>query len=92
MENAFPGGVGSNLGLVLANFLHVKLTSAGVDIDVVKLQPTLTLPKVADSPEESDDEDSEVGVEEALGVSETRLSDGRGDSSVELYQQLVKAC
>ena len=44
------------------------LTTAGIEVDVGDADESLSLPDVADDPEEEDDREGEVGLEEALGI------------------------
>jgi hypothetical protein len=60
-----PLGVG---GALSVDELPVDLAAAGVDVDLRKSLPGRTLPDPADRVEEQDDEDGEVGLEEALGI------------------------
>jgi hypothetical protein len=53
---------------VSIDLLPVMLATTCINIDLVSLQPTLTLPYVASSPEEQNDRKGEVALEEALGI------------------------
>lgn len=46
------------------------LTTTSVEIDLVELKETFSLPEVTDSPEEQDDGESEISLEETFGVVE----------------------
>ena len=69
------------------DLIPVELTTAGVDVHLVCSEPTGALPEVADDPEEDDDGEGEVGLEEALGVTEGAV--GVGERGVELFKEAV---
>lgn len=60
------------------------LTSASVDIDLSGSDGALPLPKVADSPEEEDNGEGEVRLEEALDRAHTGLTGASNNGRVEL--------
>lgn len=60
-----PLGVGGALGV---DGVPVDLAAAGVDVDLRQSLPGRALPDPADEVEGQDDEEGEVGFEEALGV------------------------
>lgn len=82
VEDPFPRWHGRQLGAVGVDGVPVELAAADVDVDVASAQPGLALPCKADEPEEYDDGEGEVRLEEALGIVEAAL--GRADGDVEL--------
>jgi hypothetical protein len=82
VEEAPPGGPGSDLCAVSVDGLPVELTTTGVDIHLGSAEPASALPEEADDPEEHDDGDGEEGHEETLSVVDLILT-GRVESSVE---------
>lgn len=63
--------------------LPIQLATAGIDVHLVGAEPARPLPEEAANPEEKDDGEREVRLEEALGVVEFCLT-GRCDGGVEL--------
>lgn len=82
MDDSLPGGHLSELGTVLVDLVPGELAAASVDIDLVSAEPTAALPDETADPEDDDDRESEVRLEEALGIVEA-ATDG-ADGSVEL--------
>ena len=62
--------------------IPVQLTTAGIDIHLSGPEPSGALPEVSSNPEDRDDKESEVSLEEVLGGTDA-LAD-RGNSSVKL--------
>lgn len=60
------------------------LTSASVDIDFSGSDGALSLPQVADSPEEEDNGEGEVRLEEALDRAHTGLTGASNNGRIEL--------
>lgn len=83
MHDPLPRRHGRQLGAVLVDCVPVELAAVEVDVDVARAQPGLALPGEADEPEEYDDGEGEVRLEEARGVIEAAL--GRADGDVELF-------
>ena len=84
MNDALPPRPTRHLGPVLVDGHPVELAAIRVNVHLVRAQPAAPLPKVADDPEEEDDGEGEVQLEEALGGVEARLPDGGGDGGVKL--------
>lgn len=87
MHNALPRRHGRELGTVSIDLIPRQLTASRVDVDLLRLEPTLALPQVADDPEQDDDGEGKHGAEEALGVAEGGLLaglGGRGDGGKDL--------
>lgn len=72
MESLLPLWPRGNLGLVGVDHLPVKLTSSRVNVNLVKFEPSLTLPGVTDNPEDENDWNGEPSVEELLSRGELR--------------------
>lgn len=68
MVEALPSRLSGQFTSVGVDLLPVHLTTTGVDIHLAGLEPTFTLPDVADDPEEEDDGSSKVRLKEGLGV------------------------
>lgn len=83
MHDPLPRRHGRQLGAVLVDCVPVELAAVEVDVDVTRAQPGLALPGEANEPEEYDDGEREVRLEEARGVVEAAL--GRADGDVELF-------
>lgn len=60
----------------------VDLATTRVDVDLAGAEPALSLPEEATDPEEHDDGEGEVGLEETFGVVDTAA--GWADGHVEL--------
>jgi hypothetical protein len=82
MVDLLPLGPRCNLGALSVDVFPIKLATARVDVDVLRLDPSLALPDVTDSIEEEDDWGGEVRLEEAFGGADAHAN-GR-DGSVEL--------
>lgn len=82
MHDPAPSGPRRNLGLVRVDLVPVVLPTASVDVDLGQLEPTGSLPKEPDDPEDDDDGHREPVLEEDLHV---QLLDG----VVELRPPLV---
>lgn len=85
VESAPPCGPGSHLLALFVDVVPVKLTAPSVNINVFGSEPGLTLPEVTAKPEEQDDGEGEIRLEEAFGSSDA-LADRR-DCSVELIKR-----
>lgn len=83
MHDPLPRRHSRQLGAVLVDGVPVELAAVEVDVDVARAQPRLALPGEADEPEEHDDGEGEVRLEEARGVVEAAL--GRADGDIELF-------
>lgn len=68
MEGPLPRRHSRQLGAVGVDPVPVELAASRVDVDVARAQPPFTLPGEADEPEEDDDGEGEVRLEEARGV------------------------
>lgn len=66
MEKASPGRQGSKCCALCVDLVPVKLTEAGVDINVLGSQERLALPKPANDPETEDDGSRQILLEEVL--------------------------
>lgn len=62
------------------------LPSTRIHINLLELQPTLSLPEIPAGPKEQHDREGEIGFEESGGVVELRCT-GRSDRNVELCRQ-----
>ena len=81
MDDSLPGRHLSELGAVLVDLVPRKLAAASVDIDLISTEPTSALPDEATDPEDDDDGESEISLEETLGIVEA-ATDG-ADGSVQ---------
>ena len=70
MSETLPRRPGLNLLALAVNKVPVELTATSVDIHLSGPKPTSTLPKVADDPEQRDNEKREVRGEEVFSSSE----------------------
>lgn len=68
MEGPLPRRHSRQLGAVGVDPVPVELAASRVDVDVARAQPPFALPGEADEPEEDDDGEGEVRLEEARGV------------------------
>lgn len=66
VDYASPGRQRSKSCALCVDLIPVKLTEAGVDINVLGSQERLALPKPANEPETEDDGSSQVLLEEVL--------------------------
>lgn len=82
LDGTLPRRHGSRLCALGVDVVPVKLSPASVDIDLVEREPSLALPEVTADPEEANDEEGEVRVEEL--VCSANLLPRRRDSDVEL--------
>jgi len=82
VEPALPTRHGSQLSTVSVDLIPVDLATAGVDIDLLGAEPASALPEEATNPEDDDDRESQVGLEEALGI--VVAATNGADSDVEL--------
>lgn len=82
MDDPLPRRHSSEFRTVLVNLVPGQLTTTRVDVDLVNLEPAVALPEVATGPEEKNDWECKVRLEEPLdGV--VSSSDG-ADGYVEL--------
>ena len=84
MQGALPHWPAGNLRTVRVDNIPIELTTASVNVHLVRAQPAASLPEVANDPEEEDDGEGEVDLEEALGGVQAGLSNWSSDSGVEL--------
>jgi hypothetical protein len=82
VESTLPRGPRLDLLALPVNGVPVEFTTAGVNVHLRGAKPSLALPEVAADPEERDDEEGEVVLEEGLGG--TNAHTNRRDGSVEL--------
>lgn len=68
---ALPGWPGLHLLTLLVNQVPVKLTAASVNIHLGGPEPSLALPQETRSPEDKDDRESEIRLEEGVSSSNT---------------------
>ena len=87
VQKALPRRPSGDLRTLAVDELPVKLTATGVDIHLSSPEPALTLPKVTDRPEGSNDEECEVSCEEIFGSS--KILAKWGDSCVKLQWWLA---
>lgn len=87
MESPLPRRHGGQLGAVGVDPVPVELAASRVDVDVARAQPPFALPGEADEPEEDDDGEGEVRLEEARGV--VVAASWWADGDVELLSQSV---
>lgn len=85
-ESASPCRPACNLASVGVDGIPIMLTAASVEIDVGKSDPAFALPDIADSPEEEDDGESEIGLEETFSIVKV-AGERRSDSDEELCCQ-----
>lgn len=83
MHDPLPSRHSRQPSAVLVDGVPVELAAVEVNVDVARAQPGLALPGETDEPEEHDDGEGEVRLEEARGVVEAAL--GRADGDVELF-------
>lgn len=81
-SKTLPRGPGLHLLALTVDEIPVQLTTAGIDIHLSGPEPSGALPEVSSNPEDRDNKESEVRLEEVLGGTKV-LADGR-NSSVEL--------
>jgi hypothetical protein len=86
IHNALPGWPSSDLGLVGVDGFPVQVTTTGINIHLLNLEPSLALPEEANDPEEEDDRDGKEVGEESLGIVEL-ISAWWSDGVVELVSQ-----
>jgi hypothetical protein len=86
VKHAAPSRPCGLLGTLGVDVVPVKLSPAGVEINLVDAEPSLPLPDVSADPEETDNEEGEVTVEEFVGGSDL-LAKGR-DGDVELRKSV----
>ena len=86
VESTSPRRHSGDPGALGVDDLPVELAATSVDINLVGAEPPLALPEVSADPEEGDDEEGKVAVEEV--VSGTDLGAKGGDGSVELERSV----
>lgn len=79
-----PAWHSRNISLVSIDFFPVEFATASIDIDILGTQPTLTLPEEAIDPEEEDDREGEVGLEETGCVVDATFRWGDGYKELDL--------
>lgn len=82
VQEAFPRRPGLDLFTLAVDQIPVKLTTASVNVHLGGPEPSRALPEISSNPEDSDDEEGEVGLEEVLSRTKA-FANGR-DSSVKL--------
>lgn len=85
VQHTLPGGRLSKLAPVSVDAVPVMLTTTSVEVNLAKVQPTLSLPDVAKDVEDNDNGEGQVGLEERLGITDGAVQ--VGDGSVELGNQ-----
>lgn len=85
VQHTLPGGRRSKLTTVSVDAVPVMLTETSVEVNLAKLQPTLSLPDVAKDVKDNDNGEGQVGLEEGLGITDGAVE--VGDGSVELSNQ-----
>jgi hypothetical protein len=88
-EDAAPHGRSSDLSLVSVNAVPVMLAAARVDIDLADLAPADVLPEVTANPEDKDNWESEVSLEEVVGGAVLGVATNWCDGGPELRVLLV---
>lgn len=83
MEHPLPRGHVGQARAVLVDGVPVELAAARVQVDLVGAQPAGALPEEAADPEDDDDGEGEVRLEEALHVV-VAAADG-ADGDVQLW-------
>lgn len=79
MNNPLPSRHSSQLGAVRIDLVPGQLASAGIDVDLVEPEPPSSLPEKPADPEEHDDGQGQVGLEEALYRVEATFYGAYGD-------------
>lgn len=74
-----PQRHGRDLGAVLVDLVPRQFAAARVDVDLRRAQPAGPLPQPAADPEEDDDGERQVRLEEALDVVEAAAHGADGD-------------
>ena len=87
MQQPLPGRHSSQPSLLGIDLRPVDRPAARIDVDLVDAEPPLALPEVAADPEEEDDGECEVDLEETFDVIEAAV-DG-ADCDVELLGAVV---
>lgn len=87
IEHTSPGRHGSNTLPLGTDSNPVDLAAASVNIDLMRAEPSGAFPDEAADPEEENDGEGEVGLEEAFGIVEFAFVTRRGDGDVELPGQ-----
>lgn len=84
LEVLLPLGHAGNVCTISVDLIPVVLSAAYINIYILNLDPGLSLPGKSDDPEEDDNWQSKVGLEESLGSVEFAIVKWRGNSSVKL--------
>lgn len=86
MKESSPSWPRGNLGSVGVDFIPVQLSTASIDIHLLSPKPASSLPQVADHPEEQDNREGKVRLEEALNSAHARFTRRSNDGGVELQR------
>lgn len=92
VDDASPGRQGSESCALCVDLVPVKLTEAGVDVNVLGSQERLALPEPANDPETEDDGSSQVLLEEVLCGTHARCSGRGSNSGIELKAERLVKC
>ena len=84
VEDTLPHRHRGEFGLPAVDALPVVLTATAIDIDLVCAEPTFLLPEVATDPEDKDDREGEVGIEEIVRGTVLGVATKWSNSSPEL--------
>lgn len=82
MDDSLPGGHGSQPGAILIDGIPVVFTAASVDVDLVGAKPASALPDKTTDPEDNDDGQGEVRLEETFGIVEPTFDGADGDKKL----------
>lgn len=84
MENLSPSRVGSDLGSIRIDFLPVYFPASGIDVNIACMDPSLSLPQIANHPEEQNHWRCQILREKALGRGHSILARRRHNGGIEL--------
>lgn len=91
VEDSSPGRHGCKSCALCVDLIPVKLTEAGVNVNVLGSQERLALPEPTENPEAEDDGSGQVLLEEVLSGTNAWLSGRSSDCGIELKsERLVK--
>lgn len=86
MHPLLPLRLSSHVSLVLVNSIPIVLSATSIDINLFELQPSFSLPEVTTGPEEENNRESEISLEEIGGASEFGLA-RRSNGDIELCSE-----
>lgn len=84
VENLSPFRIRRNPGSIGIDLIPINFSTSGIDVDLVRSNPSLALPRVSDKPEKENHRSREILLEKSLGRAHSFLTGGRRDCRVEL--------